>query len=101
MEHTFSFISKGSESSKTQQLKYDLEEIIGVQTSDFEIQPYHDLDRSTGVIHSSDVPLFPCLINSSWPLSRNLCKSFTLAVLTGSLREQWPATSTPCNFSVM
>lgn len=101
MKDTFSSVSKGSESSKTQQLEYDLEEIIGVQTSDFEIHPSHDLDHSTGVIHSSDVPLSCYLVNSPWPLSRNLCKSLIFAVLTGSLREQWPATCTPCNLSVM
>lgn len=101
MKDTFSSVSKGSESSKTQQLEYDLEEIIGVQTSDFEIHPSHGLDHSPGVIHSSEVLLSCCLVNTPWPLSRNLCKSFTFAVLTGFLREQWPATCTPCNLSVM
>lgn len=101
MKDTFSSVSKGSKSSKTQQLEDDLEEVIGVRTSDFDIHPSHDLDHSIGVIHSSDGPLFCCLVNSSWPLSRNLCKSFTFALLTGSLGEQWPATPTPCNLSVM
>lgn len=66
MKGTFSSASKAVSPQRHNSWS-DLEEIIGVQTWDFESHPSHDLDHSPGVMHSSDAPLSCYTANSHGP----------------------------------